>query len=90
MAIVAAPSILPEIAATMVPVIVKPKRMFWYKITKEMLDDWQFMNFLLTNPKSDFYQYAARQAGIDMSKKFDCQIIRDDFPRNTLTIKIMQ
>ena len=64
---------------------------FWWKVSDEQVMDTAYMKFLLTDPRSDFVQAAAKH-GIDLSKPHQIQIgfVNDDFIRTLQTIVIKQ
>lgn len=71
--IFAAPSILADISISDTkPVKEYPKEVneYYFLVSKEMLEDVDYMKYLLENKMSEFH-YGAKRRGIDMDKEFN-------------------
>lgn len=64
---------------------------FWWKVSDEQVLDTDYMKFLLTDPRSDFWRTAVKH-GIDLNKPHQLQVgwVNDDFVRTLQTIVVKQ
>ncbi len=89
--LIAAPSVIIDVASNSTAALDVKKPAFWFKITEEMQSDIPLMDHLLNSKNSWVYKNALEK-GVDLSKPFEMKVgyHGDDFTKNLLTAVITQ